>query len=69
MLSGEGKKARVTMCCTDEFLPAVGDPIVVAQLLRCMSLLLAQSGHPDTLNQCPLLGDMPRDFSITYRAV
>jgi hypothetical protein len=25
-------------------------------LLQCMSLLLAQSGHPDTWNQCPLSG-------------
>ena len=25
-------------------------------LLHCMSPLLAQSGHHDTLNQCPLLG-------------
>src|SRR5262249_52049825 len=25
-------------------------------MLHCMSLLLAQSGHPNTLNQCPLLG-------------
>ena len=27
-----------------------------AFLLHCMSPLLAQSGHPDALNQCPLLG-------------
>jgi hypothetical protein len=25
-------------------------------LLQCMSPLLAQSGHADTLNRCPLLG-------------
>ena len=25
-------------------------------LLHCMSLLLAQSGHPDRLTRCPLLG-------------
>jgi hypothetical protein len=25
-------------------------------MLQCMSPLLAQSGHPDALNQCPLLG-------------
>jgi hypothetical protein len=25
-------------------------------LLKCMSPLLAQSGHPDALNQCQLLG-------------
>jgi hypothetical protein len=25
-------------------------------LLRCMSPLLAQSGHPNAVNQCPLLG-------------
>src|SRR5262249_12850348 len=25
-------------------------------LLQCMSPLLAQGGHPDALNQCPLLG-------------
>jgi enamine deaminase RidA (YjgF/YER057c/UK114 family) len=25
-------------------------------MLQCMSLLLAQSGHHDTINQCPLLG-------------
>jgi hypothetical protein len=25
-------------------------------MLHCMSPLLAQSGHPDALNQCPLLG-------------
>ena len=31
--------------------------------------LLAQSGHCATEFQCPLSGDMPRDFSITYRAV
>jgi Cyclic nucleotide-binding domain len=28
----------------------------IAILLRCMSLLLAQSGHPDSVSQCPLLG-------------
>src|SRR5262249_5035197 len=27
-----------------------------AGLLQCMSLLLALSGHPSELNQCPLLG-------------
>jgi putative tryptophan/tyrosine transport system substrate-binding protein len=32
-----------------------GDRIAVA-LLRCMSLLLAQSGHPTGARQCPLLG-------------
>jgi hypothetical protein len=35
-------------------------------LLQCMSPLLAQSGHPDTLNQCPLSGgkaDMMRTYS------
>jgi hypothetical protein len=25
-------------------------------LLHCMSLLVAQSGHPSEPNQCPLLG-------------
>src|SRR6516165_512918 len=32
------------------------NPIASPNLLQCMSLLLAQSGHPETLNQCPLLG-------------
>jgi hypothetical protein len=29
---------------------------VIDFLLQRMSPLLAQSGHPDTLNQCPLSG-------------
>jgi hypothetical protein len=39
----------------------------ISRLLRCMSLLLAQSGHDNHSRQCPLLEDPPRDFSITYR--
>jgi hypothetical protein len=27
-----------------------------SKFVQCMSPLLAQSGHPDALNQCPLLG-------------
>jgi hypothetical protein len=47
------------------FAPKLGSPSSSTQLrasnrdntlLRCMSPLLAQSGHPDALNQCPLSG-------------
>jgi hypothetical protein len=41
--------------------PMTAEPAAII-LLQCMSPLLAQSGHSDTLNQCPLLG-AKRTFS------
>src|SRR5262249_6810896 len=37
-------------------LALVPNELPLPSLLQCMSPLLAQSGHPDTLDPCPLLG-------------
>src|SRR6516165_553047 len=39
----------------DYFNAAARRPFI-SFMLHCICLLLAQSGHPDALNQCPLLG-------------
>jgi hypothetical protein len=44
-------------------LARADEVIEQAELLRCMSLLMARNGHADSVAQCPLLGAKRKTFA------